>query len=101
MHNCRIYHQCAQWICFVVTCLFALHRRPHIRFLFIGSPLFSALLSAPPRGECYFTLALRCYFTSLRLLKAVSPSSTRNMLGIHETGSVPTSPSSWHDPIRL
>jgi hypothetical protein len=30
---------------FVVNCLFARHRRPRIRFLFIGSRLCSTLLS--------------------------------------------------------
>ena len=43
------------------------HRRPFIRFLFIGSHLCYALLSAPPRDECYFTLALRYHFTSITL----------------------------------
>jgi hypothetical protein len=32
---------------FVVIGLFARHRRPRIRFLFIGSHLCSALLSGP------------------------------------------------------
>src|SRR5580704_7571977 len=32
---------------------------------------------APPRGECYFTLALRYDFTSIRLSKGLSPSSCR------------------------
>src|SRR5947207_7236470 len=39
---------------------------------------------APPRGECYFTLALRYDFTSIRLSKGLSPSSCRNMLGTHK-----------------
>ena len=42
---------------FAIIGSLARHRRPPIRFLFIGSRLCSALLS-PPRGECYFTLAL-------------------------------------------
>src|SRR5690348_9758233 len=32
---------------------------------------------APPRGECYFTLALRYDFTSIWLSKGLSPSSCR------------------------
>jgi hypothetical protein len=52
---------------FAVICLLARHRRPPIRFLFIGSRLCSALLSGPPRDECYFTLALRYHFTSITL----------------------------------
>jgi hypothetical protein len=39
---------------------------------------------APPRGECYFTLALRYDFTSIRFSKGLSPSSCRNMLGTHK-----------------
>ena len=52
---------------FAITCSLARPRRPLIRFLFIGSHLCSALLSGPPRGECYFALALRYHFTSITL----------------------------------
>src|ERR1039457_7269648 len=40
---------------FAVICPLARHRRPRIRFLFIGSPLFSTLLSgpAPQRVLCW------------------------------------------------
>ena len=44
---------------FVVTGLFARHRRPRIRFLFIGSHLAPRFFQAPPHGECDFTFALR------------------------------------------
>ena len=52
---------------FAVTCPLARHRRPPIRFLFIGSRLFPRFFQAPPRGECYFTLALHYHFTSITL----------------------------------
>jgi len=45
----------------------ARHRRPPIRFLFIGSRLCSALLSCPASGRVLFTLALRYHFTSITL----------------------------------
>jgi len=52
---------------FALTCRLAHHRRPRIRFLFIGSHFCSMFLSGPPRNECDLTLALRYYFTSITL----------------------------------
>ena len=40
----------------------------------IRAPRF---FQAPPRGECYFTLAFRNDFTPIRLSKGLSPSSCR------------------------
>jgi hypothetical protein len=37
---------------YAITGSLARHPRPPIRFLFIGSHLCSALLPAPPHGEC-------------------------------------------------
>ncbi len=39
---------------FAITCSLARHRRPHIRFLFIGSHLCSALLSGPASRRVLF-----------------------------------------------
>jgi len=44
---------------FAVMGPLARHRRPPIRFLFIGSRFCSTLLSGPASRECYFPLALR------------------------------------------
>jgi len=55
---------------FAISCPLARHRMPQIRFLYIGSRLCSfapRFLQAPPRGEYYFTLALRYHFTSITL----------------------------------
>jgi len=62
---------------FAVVCPLARHRRPRIRFLFIGSLLCSTLLSGPASRRVLFTLALRYDFTSIRLSKGLSPSSCR------------------------
>ena len=52
---------------FAIIRSLARHRRPRIRFLFIGSHLCSArFFPAPPRGECDFTVALY-HFTSITL----------------------------------
>src|SRR5215467_3511694 len=48
---------------FVVVCRFARPRRPHIRFLFIGSHLCSALLSGPASRRVLFS-PLRFAMTS-------------------------------------
>jgi hypothetical protein len=50
-------------MCFAITGLLAHHRRPHIRFLFIGSHFCSALLSGPLRGGWLFS-RLRFAITS-------------------------------------
>jgi hypothetical protein len=71
---------------FAIIGSLAPRRRPHIRFLFIGSRLCSTLLSGPPGGECYFTLALRYDFTCIRLSQGLSPLGCRDLLGTHRTG---------------
>src|SRR5438093_13138699 len=76
---------------FAIMCSLARHRRPHIRFLFIGSRLCSTLFQAPPRGECYFTLALRSDFTSIKLSKGLSPSTCRNILSTQPKAQAPFS----------
>jgi hypothetical protein len=52
---------------FAVTCPLARHRRPHIRFLFIGSRLCSTLLSGPAPRRVLFhpcaSLTLRLHQT--------------------------------------
>src|SRR6267378_8394248 len=57
---------------FAVHCPLARHRRPQIRFLYIGSRVCSALLSDSPHDDA---LALHYPFTSIRLGKGLSPSS--------------------------
>src|SRR5437879_11607786 len=84
-----------------------LHRKVERRYpQFASSPATVGLISgfcssarifaprffqAPPRDECYFTLALRYDFTSIWLSKGVSPSSCRKMLGTQEKGREPSS----------
>src|SRR5580700_10844506 len=41
---------------FAISCPLARHRRPHIRFLFIGSRLCSTLLSGPASRRVLFHL---------------------------------------------
>jgi len=43
---------------FAIIGSLARHRRPHIRFLFIGPRLCSTLLSGPASRRVFFTLAL-------------------------------------------
>ena len=52
---------------FAVLCPLARHRRPLIRFLFIGSHFAPCFPQTPPCRECYFTLALRHHFMSITL----------------------------------
>src|ERR1700756_5358361 len=62
---------------FVVMCLLARHRRPPIRFLFIGSHLCSALLSGPASRRVLFH---PCASLSLHLhlvVKRTAPPSCR------------------------
>ncbi len=74
---------------FAIMCPLARHRRPHIRFLFIGSRLCSTLLSGPASRRV-FTLAL-CYdFTSIWLSKGLSPSSCRTCSAHTREGTAPS-----------
>ena len=78
MHNRRIYHQWACWI-WASSSSASL---PATVGLISGSCSSARIFAprffwAPPRGECYFTLALRYDFTSIRLSKGLSPSSCR------------------------
>src|SRR5213592_118694 len=66
---------------FAVTCPLARLLSGSCSSARIFAPRF---FQAPPRGECYFTLALRYHFTSITLSKGLSPSSCRNMLGTHK-----------------
>jgi len=62
---------------FVVICLFARHCRPISGSCSSARIFAPRFFRAPPRGGCYFTLALRYDFTSIRLSKGLSPSSCR------------------------
>src|SRR5215472_18204490 len=62
---------------FVVICLFARHRRPPIRFLFIGSQLCSALLSGPASRRVLFHPCASLTLHLHRLGRGLAPPSCR------------------------
>jgi hypothetical protein len=52
---------------FAVACPLACHRGPPIGSCSSARIFAPRFFQAPPRGECYFTLALRYHFTSITL----------------------------------
>ena len=69
---------------FAVIGPLARHRRPPIRFLFIGSRFCSTLLSGPASRRVPFPLALRYDFTSIQVVKRTFPLKLSYMLGTPE-----------------
>src|ERR1700758_4955435 len=46
---------------------------------------FPRFFQGPPRGECYFTLALRCPFTSIKLGRGLAPPGCRTCSAHNKT----------------
>src|SRR2546426_5536216 len=68
---------------FAVSCPLARHRRPLIRFLFIGSHLCSALLSGPASRRVLFH---PCASLSLHVHHVVKRTYTSKLLGTQQKG---------------
>src|SRR5215471_16774329 len=66
---------------FVVVCRFARHRRPHIRFLFIGSHLCSTLLLGPASRRVLFHPCASLPLHVHHVVKRTCTPELSNMLG--------------------
>src|SRR5689334_16159064 len=71
---------------FAVCCSLARHRRPHIRFLFIGSHLCSALLSGPASRRVLFHPCASLSLHVHHVVKRTFTSRLSIMLGTQEKG---------------
>ncbi len=74
---------------FAVTGPLARHRRPLIRFLFIGSRLCSALLSGPASRRVLFHPCASLSLHVHHVVKRTYTSWLSNLLGTQEKGPVP------------
>jgi len=66
---------------FAVSCPIARHRRPHIRFLFIGSHLCSTLLSGPASRRVLFHPCASLWLHLHQVVKGTFTLELSNMLG--------------------
>src|SRR5215472_2813116 len=69
---------------FAILCSLARHRRPRIRFLFIGSRLCSTLLSGPASRRVLFHPCASLSLHVHHVVKRTCTSKLSNMLGTHK-----------------